>query len=75
MAREVLNDVEVEMEIIRLRSTDEVKLAEKELRIKNKRRTYMTQLRWLEKRGAQLKAMGVTSDNIESVLFGEDFAE
>ena len=71
MKREAISDVEVEIEIARLRSTEEVKLAEKEMRIKNRRRCYMAQLRTLEKRGKQLKAMGITSENMEDVLFGE----
>ena len=64
MKREAISDAEVELEIARLRATEEVKLAEKEMRIKNKRRMYMAQLRWLEKRGKQLKEMGVTESNM-----------
>ena len=71
MKREAISDVEVEIEIARLRSTEEVKLAEKEIRIKNRRRCYMAQLRTLEKRGKELKRMGVTAENMESVLFGD----
>ena len=71
MKREAISDVEAEIEIARLRSTEEVKLAEKEMRIKNRRRCYMAQLRTLEKRGKQLKAMGITTENMEAVLFGE----
>ena len=75
MRRENLTDEQVELEIARLRATEEVKLAEKEIRIKNKRRCYMAQLRYLEKRGAQLKAQGITSENIEATLFGEVIEE
>lgn len=73
MKRESISDAEVEIEIARLRSTEEVKLAEKEIRAKNRRRCYMAQLRYLEKRGKQLKEMGVTAENMETVLFGESF--
>ena len=75
MKREAISDAEVELEIARLRATEEVKLAEKEMRIKNKRRMYMAQLRWLEKRGKQLKEMGFTESNMEAVLFGEVIEE
>lgn len=71
MKREAITDAEVEIEIARLRSTEEVKLAEKEIRIKNRRRCYMAQLRSLEKRGKQLKEMGITAENMEVALFGE----
>lgn len=71
MAREYLTDEQVEMEIERLRMSDAVQLARKEVRIKYKRRQVMYQLRNLEKRGNQLKAQGITLENIEVELFGE----
>lgn len=72
MRRENLTDEQVEAEIIRLRGSDEVKLAQKEIRIKNKRRLYMHQLRHMYKRGTELAEMGITFDNIEMELFGEN---
>lgn len=69
--RETLTDEQVEMEIARLRQTEEVALAEKEVRLKNRRRIYMSQLRYLEKRGKELKRQGITFDNIKSRLFGD----
>ena len=71
MAKDWLTDEQVEMEISRLLQSDAVQLAKKEIRIKYKRRQYMYQLRNMEKRGKQLKADGVTLENIESKLFGE----
>ncbi|MBR5305973.1 MAG: hypothetical protein IKU47_03530 [Oscillospiraceae bacterium] len=71
MAKDILNDEQVEQEIARLLNSDNVKLAKKEIRIKYKRRQYMYQLRNMEKRGAELKACGITLDNMEAVLFGE----
>jgi hypothetical protein len=50
--------------------SDAVQLAKKEIRIKYKRRQYMYQLRNMEKRGKQLRADGITMENIESELFG-----
>lgn len=66
-----LTDEEVEIEIHRLRQSEDVKLAKKEITIKNRRRQYMWSLKCMEKRGAQLRSMGITPQNIESVLFPE----
>lgn len=71
MAKEILTDEQVEMEIARLRQTEEVKIAEKVQRIKYKRRLYMSNLRYLEKVGAKLIEDGYTLDNVESKMFGE----
>lgn len=66
-----LTDEEVEIEIHRLRQSEDVKLAKKEMNIRNRRRQYMWGLKCMERRGAQLREMGVTFENIESVLFPE----
>ena len=71
MAKDFLTDEQVEMEINRLLNSEAVQLAKKEIRIKYKRRQYMYQLRNMEKRGKQLKADGVTLENIERKMFGE----
>ena len=68
---ENLTDEQVELEIERLRNSDDVKLAEKEIRIKIRRRRYMYNLRAMEKRGKELAKQGITLDNIEEELFGE----
>ena len=71
MAKDFLTDEQVEMEIKRLTESDEVKLAKKEQRIKYKRRQYMYQLRFYEKRGKQLMAEGVNAENIEEIMMGD----
>ena len=71
MAKDILTDEQVELEIARLLHSEEVQLAKKETQIKNRRRQYMYCLRTMEKRGKQLKAEGVTLENMETVLFGE----
>ena len=71
MAKDIFTDEQVELEISRLLNSDAVLLVKKEIRIKYKRRQYMYQLRNMEKRGKQLKANGITLENIESKLFGE----
>lgn len=68
MSREILTDEQVEVEIDRLTKSDEVKLAKVEQRIKYKRRQYMYQLRFYEKRGQELMKLGINLDNIERVL-------
>ena len=68
MARDVLTDETYKAEVERLKASDNVKLAQKEIRLKNKRRKYLYQLRWLEKHGKQLAAQGYTMDNIEAML-------
>lgn len=72
MAREFLTDEQVEVEISRLLDSEDVKLAKKETRIKLKRRQYMYQLRCMEKRGKELSELGVTLNNMEEMLFGEE---
>ena len=71
MKRKHWTDEEVEKEIHRLQNSDDVKLAKKEMNIKNRRRQQMWNLQYMEKRGKQLRAMGITSENMEEVLFGE----
>lgn len=63
----------IDAEIERLKQTDEVKLAQKYQRLMNRKRKYMADLRWLEKRGKQLKAEGWTLDTIE--LLFQDIPE
>lgn len=55
----------VDAEIERLKKTDEVKLAQKYQRLVNRKRKYLADLRWLEKRGKQLMADGWTIETIE----------
>ncbi len=60
---------EVEQEIERLKQSEFVKLAMKERRIKTDwRRKYLADLRWYEKRGKQLAAAGITSENIRAYV-------
>lgn len=69
MSKNFLTDDQVEEEIARLIESDDVKLARKEMYIKNRRRQYMYQLRMFEKRGKELSESGINMDNIEEVLF------
>ena len=60
----------VEQEIDRLQKSEHVKLAKREQRLKNRRRKYLADLRWLEKRGKQLAAEGWTAETLD-LLFRE----
>lgn len=75
MARKQWTDEEVEIEIHRLQNSEYVKLAKREQNIKNRRRQQMWTLQYMEKRGKQLRAMGITPENIEARLFGADMED
>ena len=62
MKREYMTDEQVEQEVERLRESRHVKLSKHEQKIKNRRRQYMYQLRWHEKRGRELLAAGITEE-------------
>lgn len=59
-----VTDEEVEKEIEKLKESPLVKLARKEMRLKYKYRQALYNLRALEKRGAELRDMGITVENI-----------
>lgn len=70
MTRKPTPEELVDAEIERLRKTDEVRLAQKYQRLLYRKRKYLADLRWLEKRGKKLKEEGWTLDTIE-LLFKE----
>lgn len=65
MPRRITPEELVDAEIERLKKTDAVKLAEKEQRLLYRKRKYLAQLKWLEKRGNKLMAEGWTLDTLE----------
>lgn len=67
MAKDFLTDEQVELEIERLTSSLAVQLAQKEQRIKYRRRQYLYQLRYYEKRGKELMEQGVTLDSLSAM--------
>lgn len=67
MPREFLSDADVEKEIERLSASPLVYLARQEHRIKMRRRQYLYKLRWMEKRGKQLEAQGVTIETLHMI--------
>ena len=62
MARDCLSDMQVEQEIARLQESPYVKLANKERRVRERRRMYLYSLRQLEKKGRALEASGITME-------------
>ena len=73
MQRKITPEELVDAEIERLKKTDAVKLAEKEQRLLYRKRKYLAQLKWLEKRGKALMADGWTLDTLE--LLFQDIPE
>ena len=69
MAKDIMTDEEVEIEIERLSTSEAVALARKERYYKNRRRQYMYTLRSLEKRGIELMKLGM---RIEDFNFSEE---
>ena len=65
MAKKYTPEELIDAEIERLNNTEAVKLARKERSLQMKRRKYLADLRWLEKRGKQLMADGWTADTLE----------
>ena len=62
MAREKLSDEQVELEIQRLQSSEDVKLANRYERVMKRRRKYPYWLRQAEKRGKALREAGITME-------------
>ena len=67
MARECLSDMQVEQEIARLQESPYVKLANRERRVRERRRMYLYSLRQLEKKGKALEESGVKLGNWSNV--------
>lgn len=65
MAKDLMTDADVELEIERLKESEAVKLAQKERQFKYRRRQYMYTLRWYEKRGKELIAQGVKPEDFD----------
>lgn len=65
MARKITPEELVDAEIERLKQTEAVKLAQKERRLQMRKRKYLADLRWLEKRGKELMAEGWTAEMLE----------
>ena len=67
MAKEILTDEQVEVEIAKLLKSPAVKLAKKEMRIRYRRRQYLYGLRNLEKKGKELADAGITMEMLENM--------
>lgn len=72
MAKKILTDAEVELEIARLSASEAVRLARAEMREKYRRRQYLYQLRTMEKRGKELQELGITEENMAIMLGFEE---
>lgn len=65
MRKDLLTDEQVEIEIEKLKQSEDVKLAKAEQRMKYARRQYLYTLRFLEKRGKELKKQGMTVEDFK----------
>lgn len=63
--KEFFTDEQVDNEIERLLKSPAVQLSKAEQRVRYRRRQYMYQLRWHEKRGKELAAQGLTLESLE----------
>lgn len=61
-------DAALEAEIARLREDEHVKLAKRYNYARNRRKQYLYQLRYYQKKGRELAALGVTMDNLDKML-------
>lgn len=67
MAREIMTDAQVELEIARLKESPYVKLAKLEERIRLRRRQYLYCLRTYERKGKELAESGITAEMLEAM--------
>lgn len=70
--RKFTPDELLDAEIERLKKLDTVKLAQQEQRLRNRKRKYLADLRWLDKRGRQLMDEGWTEDTLELLFETEE---
>lgn len=68
MARTPMTEEAYKAEVARLKANEHVKLAQREINLRNKRKKYLYQLRWLEKHGKELAAKGYTLENLGEML-------
>ena len=74
MARETLTDLQVEQEIAKLQESPYVKLANRERRVRERRRMYLYHLRQLDKKGRALEEAGITMEVLNGMC-EEDFED
>lgn len=61
-------DAAIEAEIAHLRADEYVRLAKRYEYARTRRKQYLYQLRWYQKKGRELAALGVTMDNLDEML-------
>lgn len=75
MAKNGLTDEQVEQEIARLQKSPYVALANKERRVRERRRMYLYGLRQLEKKGRELERAGITMEVLSGMGREEVYEE
>ena len=61
-------DAAIEAEIAHLRSDEYVRLAKRYEYARTRRKQYLYQLRWYQKKGRELADLGVTMENLDEML-------
>lgn len=61
-------DAAIEAEIALLRSDEYVRLAKRYEYARTRRKQYLYQLRWYQKKGRELSALGVTMEYLDEML-------
>ena len=67
-------DAAIEAEIANLRADEYVRLANRYEYARNRRKHYLYQLRYYQKKGRELAALGVTMENIDEMLCSSEEA-
>ena len=75
MPKECMCDDQVAREIRRLLDSPQVKLAKAYEQARNRRRQYMYDLRYLEKKGKQLEREGVTLESLRETVGDDEYAD
>ena len=67
-------DAAIEAEIAHLRSDEYVRLAKRYEYARTRRKQYLYQLRYFQKKGRELAALGVTMENLDEMLCSSEEA-
>ena len=67
-------DAAMEAEIANLRADEYVRLAKRYVYARTRRKQYLYQLRYLQKKGRELAELGVTMENLDEMLCSSEEA-
>ena len=67
-------DAAIEAEIANLRADEYVRLAKRYEYARTRRKQYLNQLRWYQKKGRELAGLGVTMESLDEMLCSSEEA-